>query len=104
MNELCEKANVEWSFENIAYGFYFTFYRKNVTPNVTPDIVYSDLNENEIIVLKAIKDNPKILRHELVKIVKKTERTVQRYLTSLIKKGYLTRIGSNQYGYWEILK
>lgn len=104
MNKLCLEADIKWSFENTAYGFYFTFHRKNVHPNVQPNVYADDLNENEKTILNLIKENSKIIKMDLAKAIGKTEKTVQRYTNALIKKGYLQRIGNNQYGYWEVLK
>ena len=35
--ELCKKNNIKYTYYNNEYGFRFTFYRKNVTSNVTYD-------------------------------------------------------------------
>ena len=53
MNDACLEANVKWSFESTAYGFYFTFYREqNVTANVTPSVFAPpSLNKTEQIFL-----------------------------------------------------
>lgn len=78
---------------------YFTFYReKNVTANVTPNaITLSSLNKTEQIVFSLIKI---ILKLQEVKIsikVSKTIRTVQRITNKFVDKGFLIRIGNNQY-------
>lgn len=80
---------------------YFTFYREqNVTPSV---FAPPSLNKTEQIVFSLIKNNPKITRSEISIKVSKTIRTVQRITNKLVDKGFLIRIGNNQYGYWEIL-
>ena len=86
----------------MAYGFYFTFYRGT---NVTLDVsLYSELSEEERVVLIAIKNNPKIIRDELANKINKTTRTIQRIVNRLVDAGYLTRIGKNRFGYWEVIK
>lgn len=106
MNELCRAENVKWSFENVAYGFYFVFYRKNVRADVPAnsrqDTVDNSLTNDEATILRLIKDNPKVLKSVLASTIHKTEKTAQRCLTSLTKKGLILRIGNNQYGYWEV--
>lgn len=84
---------------------YFTFYREqNVTANVTPSVFAPpSLNKTEQIVFSLIKNNPKITRSEISIKISKTIRTVQRITNKLVDKGFLIRIGNNQYGYWEIL-
>ena len=43
-------------------------------------------------------------REELAEKTSKTVRTIQRTLNSLRDKEYITRIGSDKTGRWEILK
>ena len=105
MSELCKENNVRWTYENVAYGFCFVFYRNNVQTNVHADVhAYEDLTKDEKTIFIKIKENPKTLKNELASIIGKSEKTVQRCLNSLIEKKYISRIGTNQYGYWEVLK
>ena len=105
MSELCKEYNVRWTYKNVAYGFCFVFYRNNVQANVHADVhAYNDLTKDEKTIFIKIKENPKTLKNELASIIGKSEKTVHRCLNSLIKKKYISRIGTNQYGYWEILK
>lgn len=108
MNELCKEVNVKWTFENTAYGFYFSFIRGDVHAavhaHVPPKSSGDDLSENEHIVYFKIKENCKVQKSELASTIGKGEKTVQRILASLENKGYVKRIGTNQYGYWEIIK
>ena len=62
------------------------------------------MTKDEKTIFIKIKENPKTLKNELASIIGKSEKTVQRCLNSSIKKKYISRIGTNQYGYWEILK
>ena len=104
MNELCSQYNIKWSYENIAYGFNFIFYRNDVHTNVLADVHANNMTNDENLIYTRIKRNPKVLKNDLANLIKKSDKTVQRCLNSLIKKGYIIRIGNNQYGYWEILK
>lgn len=106
MNQLCQEAKIEWGFRNTAYGFYFDFIRSDVQPfvqaNVQADL--DGLSDKEAIVYRMIKSNSKIRKDEIGKTIGKGDKTIQRILLSLSKKGFVKRIGKNQYGYWEILK
>ncbi|MCR4660924.1 MAG: putative DNA binding domain-containing protein, partial [Clostridia bacterium] len=99
MNELCEHENIKWSYENLAYGFTFIFYRNNVnTINkeyIQTNDILNDLTKDEISIYTKIKDNTKVLKSELITLINKSDKTVQRCLNSLIKKGYILRIGNN---------
>jgi ATP-dependent DNA helicase RecG len=107
VNELCKKQNIKWSFKNTAYGFYFTFFRNSIeeeTNSKNFNIDHKDLNNTELVVYELINKNVRIKKSEIEKITGLSERTIQRYISSLTKKGYIIRIGSNQIGYFEILK
>lgn len=105
---MCKENNVSWDYFNTAYGFYFTFIRNNDLANVLANVqaknTNNDLTNNESIIYHKIKSNTKIQKLELSLALNKSEKTVQRVLATLTQKGYIKRIGSNQYGYWEVLK
>lgn len=87
------------------YGFTFIFY--GVTSNINSvslDVTLAGLNDSEIKTLNLIKTNPKITRQDISTVINKNIRTVQRITNSLVKKGYLIRVGKNRFGYWEIIK
>ncbi len=117
MSDVCKVANLKWDFKSTAYGFMFIFYRNNETKNevienkeefikdnapITSSFNDLTLLENEIYL--CIKNNKKITREEMSIKLNKNIRTIQRSINTLSKKGYLIRIGSSRYGYWEILK
>lgn len=108
MNQLCQEANVKWTFENTAYGFCFSFIRENVHADVRANVLAKTvgcvLTENEKIIYFKIKENCKVQKANLAMAIGKSEKTVQRILASLENKGYIKRIGTNQYGYWEVIK
>lgn len=113
MSEACKKADLKWNFKSTAYGFLFTFFRNNEainqeekeTKTETIDVnSVIDLTNIEKEIYIMIKNNKKITREEIGEKLNKNVRSVQRYTKSLMDKGYLTRIGNNRFGYWEILK
>ena len=77
MNEQCKKEGIKWSYEKTAYGFYFTFYRgTNVTLDVT---LYPELSNEEKTIMIAIKNNNKITREELARLIKKIQEQFKEY-------------------------
>ena len=106
MNQLCNEAKIVWSYENTAYGFYFTFYRNNnsTQKEYTKSAAEHRLNTTELEIYNLIKNDTKILKPDIATSVNKSLRTIQRYLNDLMSNGYIKRVGNNQYGYWEILK
>lgn len=67
------KKIVRWTYENVAYGFCFVFYRNNVQANVHTDVLaYDDLTKDEKTIFIKIKENPKTLKNELASIIGKS--------------------------------
>ncbi len=97
VNELCEAWNISWNFRKEAYGFFFEFNRPGFTP-INKET--NGLNQNEQKLLKILKDKPRISKLDLSTKLGKSEKTVQRTLSSLSTKGYIKRVGSNKDGYW----
>lgn len=100
VNQVCSKNGIKWDFKEMAYGFSFTFYRNN-NP-YTRNIVINDFTDLERKVYQLIGNNVKISREEIADTLGIGVRSVQRITNSLVKKGYLIRIGSNRFGYWEL--
>lgn len=55
-------------------------------------------------ILEELLNNPTLTAGNLSLIIKRSERTVERYLKSLQDKGYLERSGSDRTGIWKIIK
>lgn len=98
VNELCNEYDVEWNFRKEAYGFYFEFLRKN--NNLKKEEV-KELSDKEKEIYEVIINNKHIKKSEIALKIKKSEKTIQRYINSMIKKGYLIRVGSCKEGYWK---
>ena len=101
VNELCLSSNIRWSYKNTAYGFYFTFYRKQNNYKYTDS--HNDLTQIEIDVLDLIKQDSRIARKAIAFKTGKSVRTIQRITNDLSEKGYISRIGNNRFGHWEVL-
>ena len=96
---LCESKNIKLGYEKEHDGFWFFFYRTNVTNYVTVNDTIK-LTEIEQKVLIAIKNNPKITREILSAELNRTSRQIQRVIDSLKEKKLIERIGSSKGGYW----
>lgn len=62
------------------------------------------INDTEKVILDELLKNPTLTADRLSLIIKKSKRTVERYLKALQEKGYLERNGSNKTGIWKIIK
>lgn len=100
VNEYCKKQNVSWDFRKEAYGFFFEFIRTNVQLNVQIDV---ELSEQEQIIYNLINDNLGISKAEMAIRIGKSEKTVQRTISSLVGKNLIRREGSNKVGYWRTI-
>ena len=93
--------NVTWGFRKEAYGFFFEFIRTNVHLNVQ---IKEKLTEAEQKIFTLVKNNDNIGKAELAIRINKSEKTVQRIIGSIIKKGVKKRIGSNKTGSWVVVE
>ncbi len=101
---ICKRENINYSYANNEFGFYFDFIRTpydniNATKNVAINL--SNI-EREVLLL--IGSNKGINKAEISKLLNKTEMTIYRAIKHLSELGLIKRIGSNRIGYWEIVK
>lgn len=68
------------------------------------EYISNSLTENEIKVLKVIKENSHITHIEMANKIHVSEKTVRRITKKLKEKGIIKRVGANKNGYWEIIK
>ena len=99
VNDFCKQQNVTWDFRKEAYGFFFEFIRTNVQINVQINV---ELTEMEQVVFNLIQNNDGISKSEMAVRIGKSEKTVQRIISSLTKKKVIEREGSNRSGKWKI--
>lgn len=62
-----------------------------------------EMGENCKLILDVIKKEPRTTTKELSGLLSIPFRSVQRYLSNLKSFGFITRVGSNKTGYWEVL-
>ena len=103
MNELCQAANVKWDYLKLAYGFQFIFYRNNSKFRNNESSNAVNLKQIEESIYNDILNNPKISKSSLAEKYHKSEKTIQRNISSLIDKGLIIRKGNNQYSHFEVL-
>ena len=79
--------------------FFFEFIRTNVQINVQ---INTELTEVEQVIFNLIQNNDGISKAEMAIRIGKSEKTVQRLISSLTKKQVIEREGSNKSGSWKI--
>lgn len=99
VNDFCRKQNVTWNFRKEAYGFFFEFIRRNARIKVQ---INAELTEAEQLIFNLIQNNDGISKAEMALRIGKSEKTVQRIISSLTKKKVVERNGSNKPGSWKI--
>ncbi len=99
VNDFCKQQNVTWNYRKEAYGFFFEFIRTNVQINVQ---INTKLSEAEQVIFNLIQNNDGISKAEMAIRIGKSEKTVQRLISSLMKKQVIEREGSNKTGSWKI--
>lgn len=60
-------------------------------------------NKDELILFQ-IKNNPYLSTRQMSEILTIPFRTLQRYMASLQKRGFIMRIGANKNGYWKVIE
>ena len=73
------------------------------TPDPKSQFDTLDYTLEELAVLKAIEDNPKITQTDIAKSIKKSASTVKRITSGLVEKGILIRRNGRRNGWWEII-
>ncbi len=98
VSEICSENKVEWEFQKEAYGFLFVFLRNGKRTR------FDDfrMTEMEKRVFDLIKENARISKETISQQIGKSEKTVQRIISSLVDKELVIRVGSNKTGYWTV--
>ena len=88
--------------EKVIRSFFITF---KVSPRDVSKSQFDTLkcSIEELAILKAVTDNPKITQDELKEVIGKSLATVKRITISLQEKGFLVRKNGKRNGYWEII-
>ncbi len=100
VNSLCNENDITWNYRKEAYGFFFEFIRPN---NVLDEKAKEKLTKQEEIVFNMISSKEKLSKKEIALRLNKSEKTVQRIISSLINKNLVERNGSNKIGYWKLV-
>ncbi len=102
INDACTDDGVKVEFQELKSGFLVIFYRKEEGPKRVLKEVLKGLTENQEIIIKEIKKNPKITSEELAKIVGISSRKIRDNIKKLKNAGLIRRVGGRKEGYWEI--
>ena len=82
-------------------------FNKNIVSertNLLTKINIEELNALQKSIIKLIADKPNITQDELARLLDVNKRTIIRNFKILIDKKYITRIGANKKGYWQLNK
>lgn len=98
-------------FRNLIFGEESTLSNREMhvsVQSINPDVSKSQFDTlncslEELAVLKAVGENPRITQEALKKTIGKSISTVKRLTVSLQKKGFLVRKNGKRDGYWEVL-
>ena len=82
VNDFCKRQNVTWNYRKEAYGFFFEFIRTNVRINVQ---INTELTNAEQVIFNLLQNNEGISKAEMAIRIGKSEKTVQRIISSLMK-------------------
>ncbi|MBO4228839.1 MAG: MarR family transcriptional regulator [Clostridia bacterium] len=95
---MCAEANVKYAYENTMTGFRFVFERRQGQENV------HDMSMTEKTVYDLLKGKDYLTIKEMALITFKSEKTISRAIKGLKEKGFIVREGTDNDGYWTILK
>lgn len=107
---------LELFFENLLMGKHYELKNRYLHVNYTNNTSQSadsgnskcknctlDCTLEELAVLNAIADNPRITQKSIAVIIGKSERTIKIRTIALQEKGYIRRANGKRNGHWEIL-
>lgn len=76
-------------------------FKADLVDNLVDKLV-DKLTNNEIIILKKIKDNPRISQLEIASLLGIGKTTIQNAIVKFKKLNLIERVGSNKKGYWKV--
>lgn len=95
VNSLCKENGLSWNYRKLAYGFIFEFVRPN--PSIREN---ASLSKSEKAVLSLISADSGLTKSGMAKRLGKSEKTIQRALSSLISKGLVENNVNNREVRW----
>ena len=101
VNEICNENGVTWNYRLETYGFFFEFIRPNIYLNKK---ISEKLTKQEETVLNLIASNQKLSKKEIALRINKSDKTIQRIISSLQDKGLIEREGGNRRTYWKLIE
>lgn len=106
---LWKSNGVKYNYGIDGIGFYFEFFRNNVSNDIISDTINdtikNELTDFENALYKFILNNGRLNNITVaMEELKKSRITIQRTINSLVRKNLIRRIGSNKTGHWEVIK
>ena len=94
----CKAAGVSYEYDTTKSGFKFVFYRRRGQEKVY------EMSKTEKAVHDLLCEQNDLTAGELAKRISRTDKTVFRAIKALKENGFIEREGTDQKGYWRILK
>ncbi len=94
----CSEAAVKYEYDTTPTGFRFVFWRSLGHANV------QDMTKTEIEVYELLKNKDDLTIKELALALSRSEKTVSRSIKGLKEKGYILREGTDNSGFWKLLR
>lgn len=83
--------------------FRVNMYRKNTQTTQTIVSNFSDLTDDDNVILNTLLQNNRLTQREIALKLEWSVDRVKYYLQKLKKKGVIKRVGSSHNGYWDII-
>ena len=105
--DACKESNCRCEFEVQKSGFVVIFYRPETESRsddpINDPINHDEANENETILLDALRAKPASTYSELADFLGVSQATIKRMLQKLVARKKIERTGSNKKGSWKLL-
>jgi ATP-dependent DNA helicase RecG len=74
------------------------------SPEISPETAQEMSEELSDIIIRILSKNPSMTLKEVVHLVNKSSRTIERTVKKLKKDGKIDRIGPKKGGYWKVIE
>jgi len=102
--KIYEKDIFEFYPNHIRVTIPFNNNEFNKGNNNNKNYLNDNLTEIQKSIIKLMSDKPDITQEELSRLLDVNKRTIIRHLKPLIGNNFITRVGANKNGYWQIIK
>jgi len=109
---LKQYPEIELRWNEVGLSFQVQFVKLNYkleendskTQNSTDQKTDQKGEATKVKVITLLKDNPKLTKADLMKILNKSRGTINEHIINLKNEGKLQRVGGRKEGYWEVIQ